>query len=718
MKPLIPRRSKPFLLQPLVLAFAILAMCAPSICAEFKAGAVAVDITPEKLPVLVNGSMLSRSVDKVKTRIHARAIALADGREQIVLVVVDSCMMGCPLLDEAKALAEKRTGIPANRMLISATHAHSAPASMGCLGTDPDPAYVPFLRDKLVEAIAAAQSAMEPARIGFAKGDAGDFTALRQWIRRPDRIAEDPFGNKTVRANMHAGRNWDDVTGEAGPKDPDLSLISIQSHDGRPIAVLGNFSMHYFGDKDISADYFGLFSEGLKQRLAPEPAAGKPAFVGIMSHGCSGDIYRVDYKIPEKDRPKPTIDEYTNGLLDIAMAAYKGIRYRDDADLAMAERRMTLNYRVPDKQRLEWAQRIVTEMGDRLAKTPTEVYAREQLILHERQKTAIVVQALRIGDIAIATTPCETYAVTGLKIKAASPLPNTMVIELANGGDGYIPPPEQHPFGGYNTWAARSAGLEVMAEPKIAEAAISLLEKTSGRQRREWKLSDGTAARALLDAKPVAYWRMNEFTGPHAADATGHGRDAIYEREITYYLDGPRPANFCTGGEINRAPHFVGGRLRARLAAPGDRYSVSMWFWNGMPNDGREVSGWLFSRDRDHGLGANGDHLGIGGKSDNTGRLVFFHGDNAQTATAGKTEIARWQWQHVVLVRDGESVRVYLNGQLEIEAKAAANFPAGFDQYFFGGRSDNDSNWEGRLDEIAVFDRALDATEIAKLSGK
>src|SRR5207237_8391063 len=114
-------------------------------------------------------------------------------------------------------------------------------------------------------------------------------------------------------------------------------------------------------------------------------------------------------------------------------------------------------------------------------------------------------QAWPIGDMASTTTPCETYAVTGLKIKAASPLPNTMVIELANGGDGYIPPPEQHPFGGYNTWAARSAGLEVMAEPKIAEAAISLLEKVSGKPRREWKLSDGSAARAILDAKPLAY---------------------------------------------------------------------------------------------------------------------------------------------------------------------------------------------------------------------
>lgn len=706
----------------LILALTLTSLLLPlrtALCAaEFQAGAAAVDITPPKLPVLVNGGMFSRSVDKIKTRIHARALVLADGKGQVAIVVADSCMMSRPVLDEAKALAEKRTGIPANRLTISATHAHSVPSSMGCLGTDPDPAYVPFLRDKLVEAIAAAQANLEPARIGFAKGNAADFTALRQWIRRPDRLAEDPFGNLTVRANMHAGRNWDDVTGEAGPEDPDLSLISIQARDGRPLAVLGNFSMHYFGDQDISADYFGLFCEGLKQRLAPEAAPGKAAFVGLMSHGCSGDIWRRDYTRPESWNDKLTIDDYAKGLVDIAMTAYRSIRYRDDVDLAMTERRMTLNYRVPDKQRLEWAQRIVAGMSNRLAKTTTEVYAREQILLHERQKTEIVVQALRIGDIGIATTPCETYAVTGLKIKAASPLPHNIVIELANGGDGYIPPPEQHLFGGYNTWAARSAGLEVTAEPKIAEAAIGLLEKVSGQPRREWKLNDGPAARAVLALKPAAYWRLNEFTGPHANDASGQGHDAVYEREITYYLEGPRSADFCAQGEVNRAPHFVGGRLRARLGSLGNRYSISLWLWNGMPNDGRDVSGWLFSRSRDQGLGAYGDHLGIGGKSGHTGRLTFFHGDDASSMAAGNTVIARWQWQHVVLVRDGQTVRVYLNGQLEIETKVAANFPAGLDQCFFGGRSDNDSNWEGRLDEIAVFNRALTAREVARLAVK
>ena len=690
--------------------FVLLGLAAPAAVAEFKAGAAVIDVTPDKLPVLVNGGMTSRSIDKVKTRVLARAIVMSDSNEQLAIVVVDSCMIGRVLLDDVKALAKIRTGIPTDRILISATHSHTAPASMGCLGTDADPDYVPFLRDKLVEVIATAQASQEPARIGFSKTMAPEFTALRQWIRRPDRIEEDPFGNKTVRANMHAGANWDDAVGEAGPEDPDLSLISLQSRDGRPLAVLGNFSMHYFGDSDISADYFGLFSEGLKLRIAPDSK-----FVGIMSHGCSGDIWRRDYTKPESWNPSLTIDAYTQGLLDIAMKAYEAIQYRDDVTIAMAEQRMTLKYRVPNKQLLEWSQRIVAETGDRLPQTTAEVYAREQILLHEAQQTEIVVQALRIGDIGIATTPNETYAITGLKIKAASPLAHNMVIELANGGDGYIPPVEQYPFGGYNTWTARSAGLEVLAEAKITQAAISLLETVSGKPRKNYALPAGPASEAIRSLKPRAWWRLNEFTGPIAPDASGHNHQAAYEAAITYYLEGPQSAEFCGPESINRAPHFVGGRLRAQTETLPKAYSVSAWIWNGMPNDGRDVSGWFYSRDFDHGLSAFGEHLGVGGKSGHTGKLIFQYGSSTEKLLAGKSEIPRWTWSHVVLTRDAETVKVYLNGKLEIEGSAPA---VEISELMLGGRSDNDSNWEGRLDEIVVFDRPLSPKEIGTLQAQ
>ncbi|MCA9072014.1 MAG: hypothetical protein KDA84_23965, partial [Planctomycetaceae bacterium] len=591
-----------------------------------------VDVTPSKLPVLVNGSMYSRSVGEVNTRVNARALALSDGNTKLVIVVVDSCMMPRPLLDEAKALASKRTGIPTDHMLISATHTHSAPSCMGALGTNADPEYVPVLKLKIADAIASAVSKLQPAKVGFGKGDAAGFTALRRWIRRPDRIGKDPFGNATVRANMHSGRVWDDVTGESGPEDPDLSLLSVQTLDGKPIAVLGNFSMHYFSDRDISADYFGRFSEGLKKRLAPDSQ-----FVGILSHGCSGDIWRRDYTQPESWDPKLTIDQYTEGLLEVAMQVYRDIEHHNEAPLEMVERRMTLKYRVPDKQRLEWAERIIQEMGDRLPKTQEEVYAREQLILHERQQTEIVVQALRIGEIGIATTPNETYAITGLKIKAASPLQHNMVIELANGGDGYIPPPEQHRFGGYNTWAARSAGLEVTAEPKIAEACIELLEKVTGKPRCEYRQSQGSVAKTMASMQPVAWWRLDEFAGPRAGDSSGNHRDAYYESDVTYYLEGPSSERFCDSGEKNRAAMFVGGRLQARIPEMRNEYSVSLWLWNGMPTDARDVSGWFLSRGPDHGLSQWSTHLGIGGKSHHTGRLILQHGNEANTVLAGKT---------------------------------------------------------------------------------
>lgn len=681
--------------------------------AEFRVGTSVTDITPEQLPVLVNGGMRTRSADEVRARLNARALVLDDGKERLAIVVVDTCMMPRPLLDEVKQRAAQRTEIRADRMLISATHTHSAPASMGCLGTDADSSYVPFLSEKLATAIANAEKSLQPARVGWAVANAEEYTALRRWIRRPDRIADDPFGNPTVRANMHAGRNWDDVTGESGPEDPDLSLISFQTPAGQPIAVLANFSMHYFGDQPLSADYFGLFCEGLKAHIAPDTADTPSSFVGILSHNCSGDIWRRDYTNPESGNDGHTIKTFAEGLLAIALKAYETIEYKSDVDLAMAEARMKFAYRVPDKQRLEWAERIVETMGDRPPKDTTEVYAREQVLLHEQQSTEIVVQALRIGDIAIATTPNETYALTGLKLKKQSPLPQTMVIELANGGDGYIPPPEQHLLGGYNTWPARSAGLEVEAEPRIVETILQLLEQVAGKPRRLFKQSLGAGAEAILEAKPAAYWRLDEFEGPRALDSSGHDCDAVYEPAIAYFLEGPQSGFFCTDGETNRCVHFVGDRLRARLPKLGDSYSVSLWFWNGMPVDARPVSGWIFSRGRDFGLDPCCDHLGLGGADNHSGRLVFQHGTSP--LLAGRTQVPRWTWNHVLFVREGDRVSIYLNGasEAEIETKCPVAFPPGFDRIFFGGRCDDESNWEGRLDEIAVFNRAVSVQDFA-----
>ncbi len=68
----------------------------------------------------------------------------------------------------------------------------------------------------------------------------------------------------------------------------------------------------------------------------------------------------------------------------------------------------------------------------------------------------MLVQALHIGDSAVCTLPFEAFAEIGLDLKKRSPFPRTMVISLANGTNGYLPTPEQHELGGYETWMGTS----------------------------------------------------------------------------------------------------------------------------------------------------------------------------------------------------------------------------------------------------------------------
>ena len=695
----------------LSLVWLLLTSLAPAVStAELRAGAAVIDVTPVQLPVLVNGSMMSRSTDQVSTRLHARAIVMDDGQERLAIVVVDSCMMPAWLLDEAKQRASQLSQVRPDRILISATHTHTAPSTFACLGTDADPRYVPYLREKLAQVVADAESRMRPAQVGWAVAQVPELTAVRRWILRSDRMQSDPFGNLTVRANMHVAANPDNVTGPSGPEDPDLAMLAIRSLDGDPIAILANFSMHYFsGEKGLSADYFGLFCDGLSNRLAPaSDGQHPPQLVTIMSHGCSGDIWRRDYSQPNHPIHQIDINAYAKRMIDAAAATFRTIEFESDANLAMSEQRLRMDYRVPDRQRREWSERILAAMGDRPPKTTEEVYAREQIRLDQQQSTEVVLQAIRVGSIAIAATPTETYALTGLKLKLQSPLKKTMVIELANGACGYIPPPEQHRLGGYNTWAARSAGLEVQAEPKIVAALMDLLESVADQPRRVFSQGRSAAAGAVIQARPMAYWRLDDFTGPHAKDATGNGHSAVYEPGVVFFLEGPQTPDHCPTGEVNRAVHFVGGRLRARIPRIGDQYSVSMWCWNGMPNGARDTSGWLLSRGQDHSWDPFGDHLAVDGRS-SSGSYLSFQGK------LSNDPIQRWTWHHVVFVRDEDRVRIFLDGHRQTQLDTTLPKSRRLAEWFFGGRSDRVDGWEGRLDEIAIFDRALTDEEVTSL---
>lgn len=452
---------------------------------SLQVGAHSTDITPQKLPAIRNGGFIQQIFDKVHDPLHARCFVFKSKRETVAIAVVDSCMIPREVCNEAKALASEQTGIPVNRILIASTHTHTAPSVMDlCLGSSSDPNYETFLPPKIAEGIAAAFANLEPARIGWTVVDAPDHTHCRRWLKHPDHYAEDPFGEETVRAMMHPGYQNPDYIGEAGPVDSGLSMLSIISEDGsRPIGLLANYSMHYFGvGGGFSADYYGRFCELLEKRLAP-PGSGKAPFVAAMSQGTSGDLHWMDYSKPKKENYG--IEQYTRELADIAFGAYQKIDYEEqNQDLAMAETTITLNRRLAGEDRIGWAETLNAKRGDRRPENRPEVYAEQVMWFLDHPQEALILQAIRLGDLAITAMPNEVYGITGLKLKAQSPFRTTFNMELSNGAAGYIPPPEQHYLGGYTTWPARTAGLEIDAEPKIVDTLLGLLEQLSDKKRK------------------------------------------------------------------------------------------------------------------------------------------------------------------------------------------------------------------------------------------
>jgi hypothetical protein len=83
--------------------------------------------------------------------------------------------------------------------------------------------------------------------------------------------------------------------------------------------------------------------------------------------------------------------------------------------------------------------------------------------------------AARIGALTVAAIPCEVFVEIGLALKATKPLAEHFTISLANGYNGYLPTPEHHALGGYETWRARSSYLEVDASKKITATLRDLL---------------------------------------------------------------------------------------------------------------------------------------------------------------------------------------------------------------------------------------------------
>ncbi len=455
----------------------LFASCADAEEKMFRAGAVAQDITPETWPVSVNGGMGDRQATKAVDPLFARCLVLDDGEGALVLVVVDSCMVPRDVFDEAKSLASDKTGISAERMLMSATHTHTAVTVTGVFQSEPEEEYKRFLARKIAEGVERAWKQREPAQIGWGVGSDPHQVFNRRWFTKEGVVNTDPFEGTTDKVRMNPGFDKSVTKETSGPTDPEVCLISVRSIEGRPICLLANYSLHYVGGVDaLSADYFAEFANQVAIKL--EATTLDPPFVGIMSNGTSGNINNVNFGSdgPLKRGPGEQIKVVAASVAEAAFQAYSLIEYHDWVPLQAAQTEIELGVRKPNAEQLAQAKAWLAEAGPGPYGKMREIYARESVLLDGYPDTVrVILQAFRIGDLGVVSSPCETFVETGLAIKTDSPLKPTFCVSLANGYNGYLPTAQHHEWGGYETWRARSSYLSVDSEAKIRETLLKLL---------------------------------------------------------------------------------------------------------------------------------------------------------------------------------------------------------------------------------------------------
>lgn len=447
--------------------------------ASLRAGAAKTNIT---LPLgATNGGIILRGepAKQVHDELHARCLVLDDGTTQIALVVCDLRMISRDLVDRAKSLAAVALGWSPNQMLVSATHTHAAPGLVNIQQGEIDRWYADFVVVRIADAIRRAAANLRPARIGWGSISKPEHVFNRRWKINPLDAPPNPFGENRDKVVMNPPAALQ-VLEPAGPVDPELSVISVQRADGRPLAVLANYGLHYVGGYEpasVSADYFAAFAERVKGLLVSD--GDDSSFVGMMTNGASGDVNNVNRsETSERNPPWKKMQTVANDLAEATVRLCREMEYRDAVPLSVATSELMLGVRRPDEARLRWARQTLEGVHNRDKLTRPQVYADEALALAAGPETIpILLQAIRIGELGIASAPCEVFAETGLEIKQRSTLKPTFLVELANGYGGYLPTPQQHNWGGYETWPARSSFLEIEAAPKIRDTLLELLAR-------------------------------------------------------------------------------------------------------------------------------------------------------------------------------------------------------------------------------------------------
>src|SRR4030042_431244 len=382
----------------------------------FRAGAAKVDITPDE-------SKLPENIDGILDRLYSRAIVVENGITSAAFVTVDTGIIFEQGWKNVTQRIEKELGIPAQNLLLTATHTHS-----GVMWADPD------LEDNIFRSVKMAKEKLQPARIGYGTGTS-HLNVNRNII-----------DSKT--------RRWWEGPNYEGPSDKTVAVVKFESINGDPIAVYYNYAMHAVtvGQLDkISADAPGAASRYIEDSFDDK-------IIAVWSTGASGDQNPIYFQ-QTYDLREIRIKDYAKRGIDISNSmppGGQGLNKQDPAVIKLMnqQKQMILSMgqflgeevmhvmrgmeRMSNSGKIYGSQKIVSFPGrDRT----NQGRAGFEGTYQDGNPVELRLGLLLIDDIAFGTVNAEASTLIPQRLKKESPFARTMMVTLTSGmaNSGYIP---------------------------------------------------------------------------------------------------------------------------------------------------------------------------------------------------------------------------------------------------------------------------------------
>ena len=222
----------------------------------------------------------------------------------------------------------------------------------------------------------------------------------------------------------------------------------------------------------------------------------------------------------------------------------------------------------------------------------------------------------------------------------------------------------------------------------------------------------GSISELRLTNNLAGYWKFDETTGRTAADSSGLGNAGGLRNFPTNDTQWVRGRH---GGALN----FRGAPLNDYVLVTNypkstTTLTVAAWVWaDSRPTWATVAKNWP---------GGNASHFHFGLQDTGGDLSNYIRQNNTDYGLReGTPQLPLGAWQHVAFVLDANTERIYRNGIQVASAPYSGTLPnptsatLAIGAKVFGGGTSVDSFWHGRIDDLAVWNRALSPQEIQSL---